>query len=1141
MAEASALALAGKVGAKVAGGAGISYLINKALGRIPTKGDLHFRLHQKLPDVEKILYFVNEQPKPSDPVLAGVVENMRDAIQEAEFALDSLEHLDFKSGVKHPSNMSVSSVVSTVSKKLHVVSSIKAVKNLRNALYKLDEALDSAKKSLPLMFTFGRENSQDSASRWETARELTTTVFGRLKEKDEVVEWLGVQTQDHTDKLSVCAIVGDGGMGKTTLAQFVCQDKMVQGYFGDRIIWVHVSKLFDPKVLFERILESFYQHKPSADALDTLQNLSKQLLTKRFLLVLDDAWEDKDNQRWEQFLGPIRNSAPVGGRILLTTRMRSVADAVKCQMSSDTYKHLELPGLDQENTVKLFNHHAFGDLSPSDYFELRLIGEQIAKKVKGCPLIAKTIGLHLRGNTDHAEWISILNHDIHSIDEIATKIREVLKVSYKNLNYEVQVCFRYCSIFPPHYKFKKEELVEMWVSSGLILQIKDDISRENIARKHFNVLSENSFFSLVPRELNVDPSEDYYILHDWMYELACCVSTAECSKLNAAACSTGISRAVRHLYIEGINAEIIYIISKSKHLRTLIIANEGNSIQQDLADDLKKSIKGRTRLRLLKLCANGWFSMNDVIAELDHLRCIYLSATEEPNLSKLFKFCHLEVLHILKIDKENESSSISPNLPHLQKLHLPKSTLSRIHHIGSLTTLQELNGFSVKIMDGQKITELKDLKKLQKAVVLDVQNVTACSEASATELDKKSDLKVLSLEWCADQASSDISILNNLVPDSNLKHLVISGYNGTQPPLWMKSKYLINLVYLKIDGCMEWGELPRFGHLQTLKHLLLKNLPKLKHIASSCYSSGPHGCRDISPDALPPHLITFVVKDCLCLSELPDLPCSLRHLDIARVGMPNLPTLCDHRESVSMVESELSILNIESCDILVSLKGCFLQEKHCRALTVLSLVRCYLLKSLPGADVFQRMSKLEKVKIIECGGLSSLGGLDSLSYLKVLRIEKCTSLTTASSSKLPPVSNKGSNLKFEMLEIDDHLLLVSSPLRNLCLTKGLVIDRSKMAELPAEWMLQNKSHLEHVEVSNAERLDSLPNMHEFRALRSLLLLNTPLLQSLPFMPPNLWVLVIRGCCNELHEKFGRGGSEQAKISYIYRCDIFKET
>lgn len=1114
----------------------ISYLVKKILDRIPD-GDLCKRLQQKLPFVEAILYAVDQQQTLSNPSLSEVVWQLRDAIQEAEDALDSLEFLDLKSSANNRSKVSLSSLLSSISRKFHVADSSRATENLKDALKNLDAVLDNAGRSLPAIYpsscSHGKAHIQDSASIQEVTKELRTTIFGRLKEKDAIIDWLGVLTPNIRDqKLSLCAIVGAGGMGKTTLAQFVCQDKKVQDHFANKIIWADVSKIFDPKVLVRKISGSFNRYKASADGLDTI-------MTDKFLLVLDDARDDAQSERWQQFLDLIRKNAPMGGKILLTTQIRPVANAVEGQMSPDTYKCLELGGLDQENTLKLFNHHAFGDLSPSDCFELQLIGEQIARKLKGCPLLARTIGRHLQGNTDHARWNTILNHDIHKVDDVATEIKKVLRLSYESLSNEVQVCFRYCSIFPPHYKFKMEEMVEMWVSSGLILQREDGINnREDIAIQYFNTLWQKSFFSLVPRELNVDTSEDYYVLHDGMHEFSCTVSIGECSRLKATDHGIGIPLTVRHLYVEGINAETINVISKFKYLRTLVVENKENSIQEEHANALKNSIEGRTSLRLLKLYGNGWFCMNDTIAGLEHLRYIYLSATKESNLSKLFKLCHLEVLQILKIEKENESRSISINLPHLQKLHLPKTTVSRIAQIGSLTTLRELNGFSVKRTDGHKITELKDLRKLQKVIVLDVQNVIDHTEASDAELDKKSDLKVLSLEWCADQASCDGRILNKLVPDSNLKHLVISGYNGTRPPLWMESKYFSNLVYLKLDGCVEWDKLPPFGYLWTLKHLFLKNLPKLEYIASSSYSTVVYGYRDTSPDVLPPHLITFVVKNCLGLSELPSLPFSLRYLDIDRVGMSSLPTMCTHmgRRRVSLVESQLSILNVESCNLLVSLNG-FLQEEHCRVLTVLSLVCCHMLISLPDASDFKRMSKLESIRIIECNRLSSLGGLEALSYLKVLRIEHCANLVTTS-SRLPPASDESTYLKLETLEIDDHQLLAISPIRNLCLTKKLIIlEREKMAELPLEWLLQNRSHLEHIEISNAELLKSLPNMHEWHTLRSMLLHNTPLLQSLPLMPPNLWVLDINGCCNELHGECQSGGSEWSKICRIHNCNI----
>lgn len=1151
MAEAAAAAAFAKNAAifmgKTAAGAAISYLVNKALGRLSAEEeDLHRSLKEKLPVIQAI-FDVGDHELVRER-LGDWFWIFRDAMQEAEDALDELEFLDLEKEVKDrrlreaknwkvslSSRFSFSHIGTGVRRSVSAATTGGTPKRLKDALKGLHSVLENAGDFLSVIMNVRSSSSdiQDLGNTRETTRELTTTVFGRHKEKGELLEWLGVHTSadivDH--KLSLCAIVGGGGMGKTTLAQSICQDKNVQDHFGNMIIWVHVSKRFDPRVLMSKIMESINPDKSRAMALDSLQSdLIKQLVTKRFFLVLDDAWEDAKGIKWKEFLGPLRNNAAMGGRILLTTRMRSVAEAIRLQMQVEV-KCLELRGLGHEDTLKLFNHHAFGDSYPNDRLDLLRIAEQIVGKLKGCPFIAEVLGQQLRDNTDLSRWNMILNQDIYQYDEIGPAIKEMLKRSYQNLSYELQLCFRYCSIFPPGFKFKMEELTEMWVGSGLILQQENAIkNQEDTAREHFCNLARKSFFSLVPRELLADPSEDYYVMHDLMYDLACTVSSEECLRFTDGGHSADIHciPKLRHLYIQSLNSEIITIISQSKNLRTLIIENGANSVQKELAHDLKKAIKGRTSLRLLKLDGHGLIGLNDAAAELKHLRYIYMSAIDEPNLCKLLKLYHLQVLRITKIDEENKEKSIDIGyLPCVQKLYLPKNTLSRISHIGRLTTLRELNGFSVRKKDGHRITELQDLGKLRKIIVLDVQNVSNFNEAYAARLDNKTALKVLSLGWSDDHGRDDVQILTKLVPNRSLKNLIISGYIGIKPPIWMEPSYLTNLVYLKLDGCVQWHELPLLGTLRSLKHVFLLHLTKLKCIASLSNGSG----------GLPPHLVTFDVKYCPDLSELPVLPFSLKFLGVEAVGISSLPTTMSDLER--LIEPQLSVLQIESCEFLASLDGSFLQEEHYNALSVLKLFRCHKLSSLPDAAHFQRMCVLESVEIVDCDILASLGGLVALSHLKLLKIERCGNLLNTSSSRLPQSQDESLSLELETLAIDDHLLLVLTPLRNLCCTRRLIISGESITNLlPEDWLLQNGLHLEHIQISNAEHLQSLPlKMHDLHALRSLLLHNAPLLQSLPVMPPQLWAFIITGCCTELNEQCLAGGSEWTKISHIHRCNI----
>lgn len=81
------------------------------------------------------------------------------------------------------------------------------------------------------------------------------------------------------------------------------------------------------------ILESITKKRHSAETLDILQTcLEELLLSRRFLLILDDTWEDSLNRyKWQPFLAPLCK-ALAGSRILITTRMRSVVCSVECVM-----------------------------------------------------------------------------------------------------------------------------------------------------------------------------------------------------------------------------------------------------------------------------------------------------------------------------------------------------------------------------------------------------------------------------------------------------------------------------------------------------------------------------------------------------------------------------------------------------------------------------------------------------------------------------------------------------------------------------------------------------------------------------------------------------------------------------------------
>ncbi|KAK9933609.1 hypothetical protein M0R45_020797 [Rubus argutus] len=113
-------------------------------------------------------------------------------------------------------------------------------------------------------------------------------------------------TPSARENVSVTAIVGIGGLGKTTLAKMLYNDERVVNYF-DTKMWVWAYGNFDVKsvpVLAEKILRSsatneledsefYHQHillqkKLLMEELQIL--IRKKLDGKRYLLVLDDVW-----------------------------------------------------------------------------------------------------------------------------------------------------------------------------------------------------------------------------------------------------------------------------------------------------------------------------------------------------------------------------------------------------------------------------------------------------------------------------------------------------------------------------------------------------------------------------------------------------------------------------------------------------------------------------------------------------------------------------------------------------------------------------------------------------------------------------------------------------------------------------------
>ncbi|RHN66014.1 putative P-loop containing nucleoside triphosphate hydrolase, leucine-rich repeat domain, L [Medicago truncatula] len=681
------------------------------------------------------------------------------------------------------------------------------------------------------------ERSYESAVSLQSSKRSPTAslvdescIYGREGDKEEIINYL-LTNKDNSKQVSTISIVGLGGMGKTTLAQLVYNDRRIQETF-ELKAWVYVSEYFDVIGLTKAILRKFGSAENSED-LDLLQRqLQEKLTGKNYLLVVDDVWK-LNEESWETLLLPF-NYGSSGSKIILTTRDKKVALIVK------STELVDLEQLKNKDCWSLFKRLAFHGRNVSEYPKLESMGKNIVDKCRGLPLAVKTMGNLLRKKFTQHEWEKILEADMWRLTDDESNINSALRLSYHNLPSNLKRCFAYCSIFPKGFKFDRDELIKLWMAEGLLKCCGRDKSEEELGIEFLDDLESISFFQ---QSLNYLGDKRLF-MHDLVNDLAKSESHEVCLQIEVDSVQN-ISERTRHVccYLDlKDGAGILNHISKIKGLRSLLVLTRGygkecmisNNLQHDLFSKLKY-------LRMLSFRDCG--ELRELSGEIGNLKLLrYLNLTQSlierlpDSICKLYKLETLILEHCYKL-------TILPSkfykLVSLRHLNLKGCNIKKMpKQIGSLNHLQTLSKFVVGEENGSNIQELGNLNRLQgKLCISGLEHVINPEDAARANLKDKKHVEELDMNYSDNFIGREVDVLDALQPNNNLKRLTIEGYNGSNFPNWITGCHLPNLVSLQLLSCGLCSHFPPLGQLPSLKNLSISYCDGIKIIGEEIHGS----------------------------------------------------------------------------------------------------------------------------------------------------------------------------------------------------------------------------------------------------------------------------------------------------------------
>ncbi|XP_019173826.1 PREDICTED: putative late blight resistance protein homolog R1B-16 [Ipomoea nil] len=492
-------------------------------------------------------------------------------------------------------------------------------------------------------------NNSNPPSRGVGGSSQGTSMVGHSEELEKVMSQL---LRDGCRPRQVIAMVGMGGVGKTTFAKTIYEDSIIKSRF-DLLAWTTISHEYNKR---QALLDLCRCIMPMEGG-DLQLQLHRILSGKRYLIIVDNIWE---TEAWDdiQMCFPDNNNR---SRILLTTRDRRIALHAT---SPGEYCH-EMRFLNSSEGWDLFNQKFFDKEFLKNEFET--IGRNIVKKCDGLPLaIVVLAGLLSNIKESIDEWEVVEATIINNLDE---QVSTIFSLSYNNLPSHLKGCLLYLGVFHKDCDIPIKKLIRLWIAEGFVGTMSPSKRLEEVGRDYLQDLIDRSLIMVQRRRF--DGKIKTCKMHDTLHEL--CTSKAKIDENLLYLETKGSSDRFRRFIGLGdrrwlslkVAIPAFHLVINSGKCRSILCFNLAVNCDREwylLANSLKK-------LRVLDLSKiNFALGMPPDITDLVFLRYLAIASSNVLNCIPLRKNWNLQTLVVAEDD--NGACRLPPGIWDLPQLRV---------------------------------------------------------------------------------------------------------------------------------------------------------------------------------------------------------------------------------------------------------------------------------------------------------------------------------------------------------------------------------------------------------------------------------------------------------------------------------------